>query len=119
MGVLGPSGIRPTLHNLARVTDRAECRCQELREAGVVGGDGDAVGEYHPNASESVPSSANVSRAAPKSNILGHRFGFVALTTTWFDVTKAIERSPSRPRPVPSDPLRPTPTTAYTRESPQ
>ena len=73
----------------------------------------------YPNASETAPSSANVSRAVPKSNILGHRFGFVALTTTWFDVTKANERSPSGPPPVPSDPLRTTATTAYTGELPQ
>ena len=89
------------------------------RVAGVVRGDGHAVGEFDPNTSESAPSSANVSRAVPKSNILGHRFGFVALTTTWFDVTKANERSPSGPPPVPSDPLRTTATTAYTGELPQ
>src|SRR5215216_466541 len=50
------------------------------------------------------PSCGGAVKAARKSNMVGHFFGFFALTTFPVSVsTRAIERSPSTPRSVTSD----------------
>ena len=62
-----------------------------------------------------LPSTGGAANAARKSNMLGHFFGFLALTT--FPVsasTRARERSPSTPRSVRSDALSSSPIIDFT-----
>ena len=61
------------------------------------------------------PSSGGVVKAARQSNIVGHFFGFLALTTFPVSVsTKASERSLSNPRSVSSDALSSSPIIDFT-----
>src|SRR5918994_6758972 len=61
------------------------------------------------------PTSGGVTNAARNSNMVGHFFGFLALTILAVSVsTKASERSPSKPRSVTSEALSSSPIIDFT-----
>ena len=89
----------------------AKCHRHELRQAGVVGGDGHAVGQRHPNRRDSAPQlrwrgedRPEVERRRPLLSDSSRSPTFVVSMST-----TASERSPSRPRSVTSDALSSSP----------